>query len=113
MLHTVLVQKSQSCGRAPCLRTSEPSSVPCLGLRTKLVFSVFFPEGREWSRRLSLSGRGLLFVAVGHFARFGARFPVFGAVRLCASVRDRPTISDFSGFWQVPLFYHTEGHWAL
>ncbi|KAF5932615.1 hypothetical protein HYC85_028786 [Camellia sinensis] len=44
------------------------------------VFSVSFPEGRERSRRPSLSGRALHFVAVGHFAHFGARFPVFGTV---------------------------------
>ncbi len=41
MLHIVLVQKSQSRGRAPCLRTSESSSVPCLGLRTRLGFLCF------------------------------------------------------------------------
>ena len=76
------------------------------------VFSVFFPEGREWSCRLYPGGRELLFVAVGHFAHFGARFPVFGAVRPCASARDRPTISDFSGSWLVPLFYHFEEHWG-
>ncbi|GMP55629.1 hypothetical protein CsSME_00020392 [Camellia sinensis var. sinensis] len=31
ILHNVLVQKLQSHGREPCLRTSEPSSAPCLG----------------------------------------------------------------------------------
>ncbi|GMP25547.1 hypothetical protein CsSME_00002364 [Camellia sinensis var. sinensis] len=55
-------------------------------------------KGRERSRSLSLSGRGLHFVAVGHFAQFGARFPVFGAVRPCASVRDRQTTSICFGF---------------
>ena len=77
------------------------------------VFSVFFPEGRERSRRPSLSGRGLHFVAVGHFAHFGARFPVFGAVRPCASVRDHPTISDSSGFWHASHLLPFEGHWGL
>ncbi|KAF5934569.1 hypothetical protein HYC85_030740 [Camellia sinensis] len=41
------------------------------------VFSVSFPEGRERSRRPSLSGRRLRFVAVGHFAHFGARYLCF------------------------------------
>ena len=77
------------------------------------VFSVSFPEGRERSRRPSLSGRGLHFVAVGHFAHFGALFPVFGAVRPCASVRDHPTISDSSDFWHASHLLPFEGHWGL
>ena len=76
------------------------------------VFSVFVPEGRERSRGPSLSGRGLLFVAVGHFAHFGAWFPVFGAVRPCASVRDRLTISDCSDFWHASYLLPFEGHWG-
>ena len=42
ILHNVLVQKFQSLGCEPCLRTSEPSSVPCLSLRTRLGFLCFF-----------------------------------------------------------------------
>ena len=42
MLHDVLVQKFQSRGREPCLRTPEPFPVPCLGLRTRLGFLCFF-----------------------------------------------------------------------
>ena len=45
MLHNVLVQKFQSRDREPCLRTSEPFSVPCLGLRTRLGFLCFFSRG--------------------------------------------------------------------
>ena len=41
MFHIVLVQKSQSRGREPCLRTSEPFSVLCLGSRTRLDFLCF------------------------------------------------------------------------
>ncbi|KAF5959104.1 hypothetical protein HYC85_000313 [Camellia sinensis] len=77
------------------------------------VFSVSFPEGEERSRRPSLSGRRLHLVAVGHFAHFGARFPVFGAVRPCASVRDRLTISYYSSFWHTSYFLPFEGHWGL
>ena len=42
ILHNVLVQKFQSLGSEPCLRTSEPSAVPWLGLRTRLGFLCFF-----------------------------------------------------------------------
>ena len=77
------------------------------------VFSVSFPEGRERSRRPSLNVRRLHFVAVGHFAHFGVRFPVFGAVRPCASVRDRLTISYCSDFWHTSYFIHFEEHWGL
>ena len=60
MLHIVLVQKSQSRGREPCLRISEPSAVLRLGLRTRLGLLCFlFAKG----------GRGLvdhLSVAVGY-----------------------------------------------
>ena len=77
------------------------------------VFSVSFPEGRERSRRPSLSGRALRFVAVGHFAHFGARFSVFGAVRPCASVRDRLTSSVCSDFRHTSYLLPVEGHWGL
>ncbi|CAL5391378.1 unnamed protein product [Camellia sinensis] len=77
------------------------------------VFSVSFPEGRERSRRPSLNVRRLHFVVVGHFAHFGVRFPVFGAVRPCASVRDRLIISVCSGFWHTSYWLPFEGHWGL
>jgi len=77
------------------------------------VFSVSFPEGRKRSCRPFLSGRGLRFVAAGHFAHFGVRFPVFGAVRPCASVRDRLTISYCSDFWHTSYLLPFEGHWGL
>ncbi|GMP74328.1 hypothetical protein CsSME_00031779 [Camellia sinensis var. sinensis] len=77
------------------------------------VFSVSFPEERERSHRPSLNVRRLHLVAVGHFAHFGARFPVFGAVRPCASVRDRLTISYCSDFWHTSYFIPFEGHWGL
>ncbi|KAF5931575.1 hypothetical protein HYC85_027746 [Camellia sinensis] len=48
-----------------------------------------------------------------HFAHFGVRFPVFGAVRPCASVRDRLTISACSGFWHTTYLLPFEGHWGL
>ena len=68
------------------------------------VFSVSFPERRERACRPSLSGRRLHLVAVGHFSHFGVRAPVFRAVRPCASVRDRLTISYCSGFWHTSFF---------
>ncbi|KAF5939493.1 hypothetical protein HYC85_023752 [Camellia sinensis] len=77
------------------------------------VFSVSFPEGRERSRRPSLNVRRLHFVAVGHFAHFGVRFSVFGAVRPCASVRDHLTISVCPGFWHTSYLLPFEGHWGL
>ncbi|KAF5933731.1 hypothetical protein HYC85_029902 [Camellia sinensis] len=77
------------------------------------VFSVSFLEGRERSRRPSLNVRRLHFVAVGHFAHFGVRFPVSGAVRPCASVRDRLTISVSSDFWHTSYLHPFEGHWGL
>ena len=77
------------------------------------VFFVSFPEGRERSRRPSLNVRRLHFVAVGHFAHFGVRFPVFGAVRPCASVRDRLSISYCFDFWHTSYFLPLEGHWGL
>ena len=77
------------------------------------VFSVSFPEGRERSRRPSLNVRRLHLVAVGHFSHFGARFPIFGAVRPCASVRDRLTISVCSDFWHTSFLLTFEGHWGL
>ena len=77
------------------------------------VFFVSFPEGKERSRRPSLSGRGLHFVAAGHFAHFGARFLVFRDRWPCASVRDRSTISIRSDFWHASYLLHFEGHWGL
>ncbi|GMP26477.1 hypothetical protein CsSME_00002898 [Camellia sinensis var. sinensis] len=77
------------------------------------VFSVSFPEERERSRRPSLNVRRLHLVAVGHFSRFGVRFPVFGAVRPCASVRDRLTVSYCSDFWHTSYFIPFEGHWGV
>ena len=52
-------------------------------------------------------------MAAGHFAHFGVRFPVFGAVRPCASVRDRLTISVCSKFWHASYLLPFEGHWGL
>ena len=77
------------------------------------VFFVSFPKGRERSRRPPLNVRRLHLVAVGHFSHFGARFSVFGAVRPCASVRDRLTISVCSDFWNTSYFLPFEGHWGL
>ena len=74
------------------------------------IFSVSFPERRERSRRPSLSGRGL---AVGHFAHFGVRFPVFRDRWPCASVRDRLTISSCSDFWYTSYLLPFEGRWGL
>ena len=92
-----------------------PNPLLCLASVCELdsIFSVSFPEGRERSCRPSLSGRGLHFVAVGHFSHFGVQFPVFGAVRSCASVRDRLTISFCSGFWHTSYLLPVEGHWGL
>ena len=68
------------------------------------LFSLFsLPEGRERSRRLSLSGRRPFFP-------FGARFSVFRSRRPCVSVRDRRTTSVCSGFWHIPYFLPFEGH---
>ena len=77
------------------------------------IFSVSFPEGRERSRRPSLSGRGLHFVAAGHFAHFGVRFSVFRNRWPCASVRDSLTISVCPGFWHTSYLLPFEGHWGL
>ena len=77
------------------------------------VFFVSFPEGRERSRRPSISRRRLHLVAVGHIAHFGVRFPDFGAVRPCASVRDRVTISYSSDFWYTSYLLPFKGHWGL
>ncbi|KAF5933761.1 hypothetical protein HYC85_029932 [Camellia sinensis] len=62
ILHIVLVQKFQSLGCEPCLRTS---GLFCALPRfaNQAPFSLFSrPEGRERSRRSSLSGRRLRFV---------------------------------------------------
>ena len=77
------------------------------------IFAVSFSEGRKTSRSPSLSGRGLHLVAVGHFAHFGARFPVFRDRWPCASVRDRLTISVCSDFWHTSYFLPFKGHWGL
>ena len=110
MLHIVLVLRFQSLGCEPCLRTSGLfRALPQFA--NQALFSLFsLPEGRERSRRSSLNGRRLHFVAIGHFAHFGARFPVFGAVRPCVSVRDRLTTSVCFGFWHTPCFLPFEGH---
>ena len=76
MSHIVLVQEFQSLGCEPCLRTF---GLFCALPRfaNRLPFSPFsLPEGRERSRRPSLSGRRLRFVVVGHFSRLepGFRF---------------------------------------
>ena len=107
MLHIVLVLRLRSPGCEPCLRTS---GLFCAFPRfaNQALFSL--PEGRERSRRSSLNGRGLRFVVIGHFSHFGARFPVFGAVRPCASVRDRLTTSVCPSFWHTPCFLSLEGH---
>ena len=76
-------------------------------------FSVSFPEGRERSRRPSLNVRRLHLVAVGHFAHFGVRFPVFRNRWPCAAVRDRLTISVCSDFWYTPYLLPFEGHCGL
>ena len=77
------------------------------------VFSVSFPEEKERSCRPSLSGRRLHLVAVGHFAHFGVRFPIFRDCWPCASVRDRLTISVCSDFWHTPFLLPFEEHWGL
>ncbi|GMP77100.1 hypothetical protein CsSME_00033491 [Camellia sinensis var. sinensis] len=77
--------------------------------------SVFFfsvPVGRERSHRPSLNVRRLHLVAVGHFSHFGVQFSIFGAVRPCASVRDRLTISVCSDFWHTSYFLPFEEHWG-
>ncbi|GMP27643.1 hypothetical protein CsSME_00003538 [Camellia sinensis var. sinensis] len=80
MLHIVLVQRFQSLGREPCLRTSGLfHTLPRFA--NQALFSLFsLPEGRERSRRSSLSGRRLHFVVVGHFARLESSFRFFRAV---------------------------------
>ncbi|KAF5934453.1 hypothetical protein HYC85_030624 [Camellia sinensis] len=67
---------------AASLASGLPNPLLCLAsvCEPDSVFSVSFPKGRERSRRPSLSGHGLHFVAVGHFAHFGARFRFFGTV---------------------------------
>ena len=77
------------------------------------VFSASFPERRERSCRPSFNVRRLHLVAVGQFSHFGVRFPVFGAGRPCASVRDRLTTSYCSDFWHTSYFIPFEGHWGL
>ena len=110
MLHIVLVLRLRSPGYEPCLWTSGLfCALPRFANQAR--FSLFsLPEGRERSRRSSLNGRRLHFVAIGHFSHFGARFPVFGAVRPSASVRDRLTTSVCSGFWHIPYLLPFEGH---
>ena len=77
-------------------------------------FSLFsLPKGRERSRRSSLSGRRLRFVAVGHFAHLESGFLVFRSRWPCASVRDRLTTSVCSGFWHASCLLTFEGHCGL
>ena len=66
-------------------------------------------RGRVRSRRASLNVRRLRLVAVGQFSHFGVRFPVFGAVRPCTSVRDRLTISYCSDLWHTSNLLPFEG----
>ena len=74
MLHIVLVQKFQSPGCEPCLRTSALFHV-LPRFANQALFSLFsILEGRERSRRSSLSGRRLRFVVVGHFSRLELGF---------------------------------------
>ena len=80
ILHIVLAEKFQSLGCEPCLQTS---GLFCALPRfaNQALFSLFsILEGRERSRRSSLSGRRLCFVFVGHFARLESDFRFFGAV---------------------------------
>ena len=79
ILHIVLVQKFQSPGCKPCLRTFGLfRALPRFA--NQALFSLFsLPEGRERSRRSSLSGRRLRFMVVGHFARLEPGFRFFGA----------------------------------
>ncbi|KAF5956273.1 hypothetical protein HYC85_003498 [Camellia sinensis] len=98
---------------SPASELPNPLLCPASVCEPDSVFSVSFPEGRERSRRPSLSGRGLHFVAVGHFAPFGARFLVFRDFWPCASVRDRLTISVCPDFWHTYYFLPFEGHWGL
>ncbi|KAF5932790.1 hypothetical protein HYC85_028961 [Camellia sinensis] len=101
LLGRVFRDQQLECVDTPFLTDLKTQTSP---IERSARFSLFsLREGRERSRRPSLSGRGLHFVAVGHFAHFGARFPVFGAVRPCASVRDRLTISYCFGFWRTSV----------
>ena len=80
MLHIVLVLMLRSLGCEPRLRTS---GLFCALPRfaNQVLFPLFsLLEGRERSRRPSLSGRRLRFVVVGHFARLESGFWFFGAV---------------------------------
>ena len=79
MLHIVLVQRFQSLGREPCLRTSG-LFLALTRFANQALFSLFsLPEGRERSHRSSLSGRRLRFVVIGHFSRLELGFRFFGA----------------------------------
>ena len=77
ILHIVLVQKFQSLGCEPYLRTS---GLFCALPRFANQAPFSLPEGRERSHRSSLSGRRLRFVVVGRFARLESGFRFFGAV---------------------------------
>ena len=80
MLHIVLVLWLRTRGCEPCLQTSGLfRALPWFA--NQALFSLFsLPEGRERSRRSSLSGRRLRFVGVGHFARLEFGFCFFGAL---------------------------------
>ena len=79
ILHFALVQKFQSLGCEPCFQTSGLfCDLPRFAnLALFSLLSLF--EGRERSRRSSLSGRRPRFVVVGHFARLEPGFRFFGA----------------------------------
>ena len=80
MLHIVLVQRFRSLGRELCLRTTGLFHALPRFANQALCSLFSLPEGRERSRRSSLSGRRLRFVVVGHFAHLESGFRSFGAV---------------------------------
>ena len=79
ILHIALVQKFQSPGCTPCLRTSGLfRALPRFA--NQALFSLFsLPEGRERSPRPSLGGRRRRFMVIGHFFRLEPGFWFFGA----------------------------------
>ena len=110
MLHIVLVQRFQSLGCEPYLRTSGlfralPRFV------NQALFSLFsLPKGRERSRRASLSGRRLRFVVVGHFfSRLepGSRFSEPSAVCLGSGLLNHLRLLRFLAYTLLPPFLGT------
>ncbi|KAF5931836.1 hypothetical protein HYC85_028007 [Camellia sinensis] len=77
IFHIALVQKFQSPGCKPCLRTSGLFHALPRFANQALFYLFSLPEGREKSCRSSLSGRRLRFVVVGHFSRLEPGFPFF------------------------------------